>query len=167
MKKLIPTILIFTLVLFAVPNRSYAAWWSPVSWFSKDQQATSTDTISITSPADNPQNAYAQTIEELRAEVAILKASLDSLYTAHNNLVEDHNALLKYVNATASSGKGVGTATNNSNLETKITSLDKKLDDVCSHIFSSLGGFGSKCPSSQFNLTGTLESRIKKLESGI
>lgn len=165
MKNIHPIIVILIFALFALPNQTNAAWWSPSSWFSKNQQATSTDTTSVVSPLDDPQISNEKTIEKLKVEMATLKSSLDNLYAAHNRLVEDHNALLKYVNAIPLS-KNVGATTNNSSLETKVTNLGKKLDDVCSHIFSNLGGIGTKCPSSQFNITGTLESRIKKLEGG-
>jgi len=182
-------VFIFTLTMFVTPSQIYAAWWNPLSWFSKNQQiedqkqsqnTTSSDAISEPQTANQnvvapvkTQSSDAKTIEDLKAEVATLKASLDNLYTAHNNLVNDHNALLKYVNTIVVPSKNIGAASDNSNLETKITSLetkitslDKKLDNVCAQIFSSLGGFGTKCPSSQFIIKDTLESRIKKLEEG-
>lgn len=161
MKKVI---LALTIIVFlSISTPAQAAWYD---WFlgaKKEAPIEITDTNN--SKLETTQIAPVTEIESLKAEVAALTANLDSLYKAHNALVEDHNALLKYVNATASSGKSAGTATNNSNLETKVTSLDKKLDAVCSQIFSSLGGFG-KCPSSSFIVGATLESRIKKLESG-
>ncbi|MBI2122475.1 MAG: hypothetical protein HYT98_05180 [Candidatus Sungbacteria bacterium] len=179
MKKFILIVFIFTLTLLVAPSQTYAAWWNPLSWFSKNQRieeqkqpqnATSSNTASepqnIVVPANNPQPSDAKTIEDLRAEVVTLKASLDNLYTAHNNLVNDHNALLKYVNTTISSGKDIGATTNNSNLETKLTNLETKLNDVCAQIFSSFSVLGTKCPSSRFIIQGTLESRIKKLEGG-
>lgn len=185
MKKLVPSIFIFALVLFVAPSQTYAAWWNPISWFSsgnqieeqnQSQNATSSNATQETQTANqdvgkveqkntpvssnNTQSSDTKTIEELRTEVATLKASLDNLYTAHN-------ALLKYVNATISSDKSIGATTNNSNLETKVTNLEKKLNDACAQIFSSIGGFGTKCPSSSSFITGgTLESRIKKLEGG-
>jgi len=178
MKKSILTILVLMVALLVFPSQSYAAWWNPLSWFSKNQHieeqeqsqnTTSSGTVSepknIITPVNNSQPSNAKTIEDLRAEVTTLKASLDNLYTAHNNLVDSHNELLKYVNATISSGKNAGTAVNNSNLETKFTNLEKKLDDVCAQIFSSIL-FGPKCPSSQFIIKDTLEGRIKKLEGG-
>lgn len=179
MKKLILTTLILAFALLVSPSQSYAAWWNPLSWFSKNQQieerkqpqnTTSSNTVSelqnVVAPMKNSQPSNAKTIEDLKAEVAALKASLDNLYTAHSNLVNDHNALLKYVNATISSGKNVGATTNNSNLETKLANLENELRDVCAQIFSSFGVIRTKCPSSRFFISGkgTLEDRIRKLE---
>lgn len=189
MKKIIPTVLILTFALLASPSQTYAAWWNPASWFSNDikieeqkqpQNATSSGTDSkqqtanqnvgaiekqdVIAPVNNPQSSDTKTIAELKAEVATLKTNLDSLYKAHNGLVEDHNALQKYVNATISSNKNIGTATNNSNLEGRVTDLEGKLNDACSHIFN--GSFGSRCPSATSFSVSTLEGRIEKLERG-
>jgi|SRR3989338_3058101 len=194
MKKFISIVFILTLTLFVVPSQTYAAWWNPVSWFSKNQQVEEqkqqqNDTLSNTAPelptanqnskevekpstvapSDNIQSSDAKTIDDLKTEVATLKTNLDNLYKAHNNLVNDHNALLKYVNATILSGKNAGTATSNSNLEAMITSLENKLNDVCAQIFSSFGVLSAnRCPSPRFIIGGwgTLEDRIRKLEGG-
>lgn len=140
MKKLVSITFILAFVLFVAPSQSYAAWWDFPSWFSKNQQqpqkATSSDTTSgsqivdqgiekveqenALAPSNNTKSSDAKTIEDLRAEVATLKTNLDKLYTAHN-------ALLEYTKTIASSGKSVGTATNNSNLEGRIADLENKI----------------------------------------
>ena len=73
----------------------------------------------------------ARIIHDLKAEVATLKVSLDNLYKAHDGLVNDHNALLKYttsIASPASSNKNVGVS---SNVESRVTKLERELDEVC------------------------------------
>lgn len=99
MKKLVSAIFILTFVLFVAPSQSYAAWWDLSSWFSKNQQqpqnATSSDMASgtqiidqgvgkveqkdVLASSNNTKSSDAKTIEDLKAEVATLKTSLDSL----------------------------------------------------------------------------------------
>jgi len=156
--------------IILVPQITFASWWNPLSWFSKEKQVEEQKQKEKTTTIPESETQYTDNIEtnvDLKAEVATLKANLDSLYTAHNNLVNDHNALLKYVNVTVSPNKSVGVITDNSSLERKVTDLENKLYNVCRRIFSSLGGLGrDNCPSSGLLGTEALESRIKKLENG-
>src|SRR3989344_1495954 len=113
MKKLVITTLIFAFIVLLSPNQSYAAWWNPLSWFSRDketqvqEQKPTQETAPISEPRTQDTD-NSKTIEELRAEVATLKASLDNLYAAHTNLVNDHNALLEYTKTIAASNKSAG-----------------------------------------------------------
>ncbi|MFA5773156.1 MAG: hypothetical protein WC908_00590 [Candidatus Paceibacterota bacterium] len=183
MKKIISIvsiIVIITVLSFALPSQTYAVWWNPFSWSSENKQAEEqeqppttdqnteeTEKQNTIAPFNNIPSSDAETIEALKIEVATLKTSLDNLYKAHNSLVEDHNVLLKYVNATVSPSKSVSVITDNSSLEKKVTDLENKLYNVCRRTFSSLGGLGrDNCPSSGLLGTEALESRIKKLEGG-
>jgi len=159
----------FFIIATLIPQLALASWWNPISWFSEKKQSEEQkpkEEISTVSESQTQYTDSTKTEAGLKAEVATLKASLDSLYTAHNNLVNDHNALLKYVNATVSPNKNVSATTSNSNLDIKVTDLEKKLNNVCRQVFSSLGGFGGNCPSTTLYIKETLESRIKKLEGG-
>lgn len=116
MKKLVSIVFILTFFLLIVPSQSYAAWWNPISWFSKENQneeqkqteevttselqiqEVNNKSVKEESPVvseTNPQSEV-KMIEVLKAEITTLKTSLDSLYKAHNNLVNDHNDLLKH-----------------------------------------------------------------------
>ena len=159
MKKIISIVSVITIVAvisFALPNQTYAAWWNPFSWSSKNQQATTSGNTA--SGIANSQPSDIKTTEYLEIEISALKTSLDNLYKAHDKLVNDHNALLKSVNAAASTGKSVSATTNSSNLETRVAALEKKLNSACGSIFGGLSG----CPSIGFG--GSLEDRIEKLE---
>ena len=181
MKKIIliiPIIAVIVVLSFVSPSQTHAAWWNPLSWFSKENQIDEQNqkngqelqTRSVSEEiAPDPSNAQSEMseIENLRAEIATLKNNLDTLYIAHNNLVADHNELLKYTNTIAASNKSSGVTTVSSNLDIRVTDLEKKLNDVCAQIFSSIGGLSpNKCPSPRLFMSGTLESRIKKLEGG-
>ena len=61
--------------------------------------------------------------------------------------------------ATVSSNKNVVVVTNSSNLETRVTNLEGKLNNVYAQIFSSLGFSTNKCPSSRFIIKKSLEYR--------
>jgi hypothetical protein len=191
MKKFVLIVFILTFFLLIAPSQSYAAWWNPISWFSKknqiEEQKAEETTISELQtrgvnnkaekkqspvvPTTNPQSEL-KTIEDLRAEVATLKTSLDNLYKAHNNLVNDHNALLEYTKSIAGRKPALGSS--NSDLEKRISvlnltveELDNKLTNICRQIFSSPIGTPSQvCPSSLPIGVSTLESRIRKLEGG-
>lgn len=175
---------VVTLLLMSIATvastTTYAAWWNPFSWFTKDEpteeqkpkeemdvvkpetKETQNEASVVTPSQSNATDA--KTIEDLRAEIATLKASLNNLYKAHNKLVNDHNALLKYVKAIAVTNKITCTAIN-STLDTRVSDVEKKLNDVCGQIFSSIGSLSSnRCPSSRLQIKESLESRIKKLE---
>ena len=113
--KFLVLLFVVTSIALVAPSQTYAAWWNPFSWFSKDKQveeqkpqteeaknnsSTTTNTeikeeqkkaATITAPQNNSSDA--KTIEDLKAEVASLKTNLDRLYKAHADLVNDHNAL--------------------------------------------------------------------------
>ena len=192
--KFIVAMLLLVSVATVAPTMIYAAWWNPLSWFNKEKPAdeqkpnmgevkdtnqesqptdttkTEKDTANIVVPPSNSRDA--KTIEGLRAEIATLKASLDSLYTAHNNLVKDHNTLLEYTKSIAAIKPSSGGS--NGDLEKKVLSLNltveelgNKLTRVCRQIFSSSIGTPSQiCPTSLPIGASTLENRIKKLEGG-
>lgn len=161
MKKIISVIYIIVIIAvlsFVLPSQTYAAWWNPLSWFYQNKQTS--DTYD-TQPSD------VKTIEDLKTEVATLKASLGTIYDALRDIQTAHNNLVKSVNAIVSSNKNINTATNNSNLDGRVIDLESKLYNVCRQVFSSLGGFGrDNCPSTGLIGKEALESRIKKLEGG-
>lgn len=154
MKKIIqifPIVAIITILSFALPSQTYAVWWNPLSWFSKDKQVekqkpqteevknnNSTTTSAeikeeqnkasaITTPQNNPSDV--KTIKDLKTEIATLKASLGSLYKAHNNLVNDHNALLEYTKSIATANKGSSAQpVDTSNFEWRITNLKNQIE---------------------------------------
>jgi len=136
--------------------------------------------------------ANSNEIESLKAEVATLKTNLDNLYKAHNELVVAYNKLSKSNDALSQSllQNGAidsnkltdilsemdrkiaalenkvysiqsGTQTNTTLLN-KITSLDNKLESVCSWIF---GGLTIGCPAVRMG-SQNIEDRIKRLEGG-
>lgn len=128
-----------------------------------------TDNEDAVIPMADSQPFDIKTDGDLKVELATLKASLDNLYKAHNNLVNDHNTLLKYVNAMTPSNQGAGVAINSSDLDKRVTNLEKKLNDACILIFGVSSARPAPtigCPSPQFPLKGVLEDRIKKLEGG-
>lgn len=172
MKKLVLTILILTFVLLTSPNQSYAAWWNPLSWFAskeqvKEQKADeqkSKEEIAITPPPQTQTN-NSDTSENLRAEVATLKVNLDSLYKAHNELLKYTTEIVAVIRSEI---KNTPQAPVGNNLETRVMSLEEKLENACAKIFSAklIGAGATRCPSSRFPIKESLESRIKKLEGG-
>lgn len=132
MKKYISTILIATFIFLSIPAIIHAAWWNPVSWFSKDKQVErqeqpqspvlgtapesqavnqedkKLEKINTAAPSTNGQFSDTKMTEDLKTEVATLKASLNNLYKAHNNLVNDYNTLLgKITNLQTNTSGGV------------------------------------------------------------
>ncbi len=183
MKKLTLIVTVLTLAFLVSSAQANAAWWNPLSWFSgvnqvkereqqvdtpatSDSQIRDADSKTQDQSAPNVQSGTNE-IEELKEEISTLKASLDNLYKSHNELVAKYNELLQYTNYIAASSKSVGVTSISSDLDTRVTDVEKKLNNVCAQIFSSIGGLSTnKCPSSQFIIRETLESRIKKLEGG-
>lgn len=190
------TMFLLVSVVVATPTTTYAAWWNPFSWFSKRDtaqeqsyqletpegtpsevigttpnegtaQVTNTEKQQPASPSTVSSDSQdAETIAALKAEVASLRASLDTLYASHNRLIDDHNALLEYTKSIVATNKTTGSAIN-STLDIRVSDLEKKLNDACAQIFSSIGTLSSnRCPTSQFQIKESLESRIKKLEGG-
>lgn len=177
-KKIILAIAIIIFLGFS--TQTQAVWYD---WFwkgkkeipveTKNQSESKSSAIQVaptkSEPISNTQKSVTE-IESLKSEVATLKVSLDNLYKAHSRLLESHNKLLKYttevIASIRSELKNTTQAPTGSNLEAKVTSLEKKIEDVCAQIFSSFSGFGTKCPSQQFLIRESLEYRIKKLEGG-
>ena len=170
---IIPIVVIIAVISLALPSQTYAAWWNPLSWFSNevqvkeqnqpqatDQNIEATEKQNTIAPLNNIPSSDAKTLEALRADIVLLTNGMSELQRAHNNLVKSVNAIIL-------SNKNVGATTSNSDLESRVTSLEKKLNDACAQIFRSLGSLSTnKCPSSGFTVGETLEYRIEKLEGG-
>lgn len=209
-KKQIVSALILSAIL--IPQIALASWWNPSSWFTNKQeqsqginlnnvasepqitgqnnefvkkQSINTQTAKGESPITTIANNQSEekTINELRADVATLKISLDSLYKAHNSLVKNYDnflgefelknkGLLKELDDAQIIGlnqrvRNLENKTssnfsipNSSDLEARVKNLENTMDNVCQNIFSGLIG----CPSA---LIGTnLENRIRTLERG-
>jgi len=175
---------VLILAVFIIPSIALASWWNPISWFSNDDQVgerkqqlptttpesqiqnTNTETTKEQqqlTPVANTQSEI-KTIEELQTEVATLKANLDNLYKAHNDLVQDFKGLIGITTAFRNEIQNIkNTKTNNTlspDISSRVSELEKKLNTVCDNAFSNL--FGG-CPSSSL-LSESLESRIEKLE---
>jgi len=145
MKKLISIVFILTLALLVAPSRTHAAWWNPTSWFSREkssekQQQPQNDTAntdiekqhSIT-PLDSAPSE-AKTIEDLRAEIIVLKTNLDNLYKAHSGLVNDHNTLLKYTTdlekrfSNSQKSTTVQSSSGGSDVLPRVATLERRID---------------------------------------
>jgi len=168
MKKLTILSILFISLAFLTPMQASAAWWNPVSWFSKSQPAEereqspsdnsnsaasepqtanqnveATEKLNTVAPVANPQPSDVKTIESLKVEIATLKTNLDNLYKAHNSLVNDHNTLLK---STTDLEKRFSTlqnqpATNNvsSDILYRVSELERKEKFISDEIYGDSG----------------------------
>lgn len=173
--------ILFISLAFVAPMQVSAAWWNPISWFSKSQPveerekspsdnsnstASESQTVNqnveamekpnTVTPVVNSQPSDVKTIESLKSEITTLKTNLDNLYKAHNSLVNDHNTLLK---STTDLEKRFSTlqnqpAANNvsSDILYRVSELERKAKLTSEELYGN--GIG-----------GGLNLRVSKLES--
>jgi len=176
MKKIILVLTIIMLLSFS--TQTQAAWYD---WFwgvkkeasveTKNQSEPKPGVIQVTPEKPEPTldtQKPTSEIESLKTEIATLKVSLENLDKAHNRLVEDFKTLLQVTVSFRNELKNTSQAPTGNNFESKITSLENKVENICRRVFSSmiapLPG-GTNCPSGVF-LQESFETRIKKLEGG-
>lgn len=180
MKRLTAVSILAISLAFTAPMQASAAWWNLTSWFAKNQQveeqkqsqnATSSDMTSgsqivdqsvgkveqkdALAPLNNTKSSDAKTIEDLRAEVATLKTSLDNLEKRFNGLQKARFA------ATL-----VQPLTEKTDLSPRIITLERRVD-ASQGLETRIKGLEQKVAELSNISTNTNSSQAKNYDSQI